>query len=443
LCVCQLVRAQQIELSLLFECFQVVWIRFVRPNLTGIFAVDGVTAFMQPKDLGTSSRFTIYGGRGFRYASQSSWGMQKRRLGRTGLQVSRIGFGGIPIIALSRREAESVVTYAFQQGITYFDTARAYGDSEEKIGAALKGVRDDVVIATKVPWQRTKADAANVGLKQSLRNLQTDRIDSVQLHGIDSEELLSKVTAPDGSLAALKKAKSEGKVDYVGITGHNPHVLEKAVRTREFDTVLVPLNVLDRRATETLFSVAKELDVGTIAMKTMGGCAHPLEYPQREARFLGKPKDWPDSSEFIFHFGKEGIERAQRSLRFVLAHDIDAMIPGFRSTEEVDDVLKIADGFHGLDLDEKKAYKFGELPPEPFCRQCEMCMPCPEGVEIPTILKWSTYHTFYEIKKWTRDQYPKLRTRTNSCTECGECEKNCPYHLPVIKMLHEAEKILT
>jgi predicted aldo/keto reductase-like oxidoreductase len=266
----------------------------------------------------------------------------------------------------------------------------------------------------------------------------------VQLHGIDSEELLRKVTGPDGSLAALKKAKSEGKVDYVGITGHNPHVLEKAVRTRAFDTVLVPLNMLDRRATETLFSVAKEHDVGIIAMKTMGGCEHPLEYPQRDARFLGKPKDdWPDSSEFTFHFGKEGIERAKHSLRFVLAHDIDAVIPGFRSTEEVDYALKIADGFHGLTPDEKKAYKFGELPPEPFCRECEICMPCPEGVEIPTILRWSTYHTFYDIKEWTREQYPKLRTRANSCTECRECEKRCPYHLPVIDMLNEAEKMLT
>jgi predicted aldo/keto reductase-like oxidoreductase len=369
--------------------------------------------------------------------------MQKRRLGRTDLLVSRIGFGGIPIIALSKREGENVVTYAFEQGITYFDTARAYGDSEEKIGAALKDVRDKVVIATKVPWQRTKADAADVGLKQSLRNLQTDRIDLVQLHGIDTEELLRKVTGPDGSLAALKKAKSAGKVDYVGITGHNPHVLEKAVRTGAFDTVLVPLNVLERRATETLFSVAKELDVGIIAMKTMGGCEHPLEYPQRGARFLGKPEeDWPDLSEFIPHFGKEGIERAKRSLRFVLAHDVDTVIPGFRSAEEVDCALKIADGFHGLDPDEKNTYKFGELPPEPFCRECEMCMPCPEGVEIPTILRWSTYHTFYDIKKWTGDQYPKLRTRANSCTECGECEKKCPYHLPVIKMLNEAEKML-
>jgi hypothetical protein len=370
--------------------------------------------------------------------------MQKRRLGRTDLHVSPIGFGGIPIISLSRNEGERVVRYALEKGVTYFDTARAYGDSEEKIGAALKGARDEVVIATKVPWHRTKADAANVGLRQSLRNLRTDRIDLVQLHGIDSEELLQKVTSPEGSLAALKKARSEGKVDYVGITGHNPHVLEKAIRTQEFDTVLAPLNILDRGATETLFPVAKELDVGIVAMKTMGGCAHPLEYPQRDARFLGKPEqDWPDLSEFIAHFGKEGIERAQRTLRFILAHDVGTVILGFRSTEEVDHVINVADGFHGLTAEEKQAYKFGELPPEPFCRECEMCIQCPEGIEIPTILRWSTYHTFYEIKKWTRDQYPKLRTRANSCTECGECEKKCPYHLPVISMLKEAERILT
>ncbi|MDH5461021.1 MAG: aldo/keto reductase, partial [Candidatus Bathyarchaeota archaeon] len=146
--------------------------------------------------------------------------MQKRRLGRTGLQVSAIGFGGIPIIALSRKEAEKVVRHAFEKGINYFDTARAYGDSEDKIGAALKDVRDDVVIATKT-HQRTKEEAARAGLKQSLRNLQTDRIDIVQLHGIDSEEMLEKAMGAEGSLAALEEAKKDGKIDYIGLSGHN------------------------------------------------------------------------------------------------------------------------------------------------------------------------------------------------------------------------------
>jgi len=369
--------------------------------------------------------------------------MEKRRLGRTDLKVSVIGFGGIPIIALSRKEAEKVVRYAYEKGITYFDTARAYGDSEEKMGAALKDVRDDVVIATKT-HQRTKEDAARAGLKQSLRNLQTDWIDIVQLHGIDNEQTLKKAMGPDGSLAALKEAKKEGKINYIGITGHNPYVLVKAIKTGEFDTVLVPLSVINRTATEELIPLAKELDVGVIIMKSMGGCGGPLHYPQRNGRILGKPElDWPDPSEFISHFGKDGIERTQRSLRFVLAHDISTVIPGFRSTEEIDYAVEVAENFKGLTPEEKKAYKFGELPPEPFCRECGLCMPCPDGVEIPTILRWDTYYTFYNIKNWTRDQYPKLRTKVNSCTECGKCEEKCPYNLPVINMLKEAEKRLS
>lgn len=368
--------------------------------------------------------------------------MQKRRLGRTGLPVSVVGFGGIPIIALSREKAEKVVRYAYEKGINYFDTARAYGDSEEKIGAALKDVRDEVVLATKT-HQRTKEAAARAGLKQSLRNLQTDRIDLAQLHGIDSEEVLKKAMSSEGSLNALEEAKAQGKIDYIGISSHNPHVLAKAIRSGMVDTALVPLNVLDRRANEELIPLAKELDVGVVIMKAMGGCGSPLRYAQRGTRFLGKPEiDWPDPSEFIVHFGKDGDERAERSLRFVLAHDIDTIIPGLRSTEEVDYVAKVVENFKELSSEEKVAYKFGELPPEPFCRDCCLCMPCPDGVEIPTILRWDIYHSFYNIKEWTRKQYPKLRTRVNSCTECGECEKKCPYHLPVINMLKEAERKL-
>ncbi len=368
--------------------------------------------------------------------------MERRRLGRTDLQVSTVGFGGIPIIALSRDEAQRVVRCAYQRGINYFDTARAYGDSEEKIGAALKNVRDNVIIATKT-HQRTKEKAARAGLKQSLRNLQTDRIDLVQLHGIDSEKTLEKAMSSDGSLAALEEAKEEGKVDFIGISGHNPYVLEKAIRTDRFDTVLVPLNVLDRRATESLISLAKESDVGIIIMKALGGCGAPLQYPQWGARFLGQPEqDWPDSSEFLPHFGQQGSDRAQRSLRFVLAHDVDTVIPGLRSPQQVEYAVKAAEDFEGLTPEEKRDHRFGELPSEPFCRECNLCIPCPDGVEITKILRWDTYYTFYNIRKWTREQYPKLRTRVNSCTECGQCEEKCPYELPVIQMLKKAENRL-
>jgi len=368
--------------------------------------------------------------------------MQKRVLGRTGLKVSIVGFGGIPIIALSRKKAEEVLKYSYEKGINFFDTARAYGDSEEKIGAALKGVRDQVVLATKT-HQRTKESAARAGLKQSLKNLQTDRIDLVQLHGIDTEDTLEKAMSSEGSLKALEEAKTQGKIDYIGITGHNTRVLVNAIKTGKFDTVLVPLNVIDRRATEELIPLANELDIGVVIMKSLGGCGAPLQYPQWGGRFLGKPDvDWPDPSEFIVHFGEEGIERAKSSLRFVLAHNISTVVPGMRSKEEVEKTVEIANNFSYLTDEEKANYRFGELPSQHFCRECQLCMPCPDGVEIPTILKWNRYYTDFNIKNWTRDQYPKLRTRVKSCTNCGECEDKCPYNLPIIRMLKEADKNL-
>jgi len=364
--------------------------------------------------------------------------LEKRKLGRTGLEVSVIGFGGIPIIARSRKEAVQVVKRAYELGINYFDTARAYGDSEEKIGEALKDVRDEVIIATKT-HQRTREDAARAGIRHSLRNLQTDRIDLVQLHGIDDENTLKKAMSPDGALSALKEARSKGLIDFIGISGHNPYVLSKAIETGEFDTVLVSFNILDRVAAEKLIPLANELDVGVVIMKALGGCGGPLEFPQRNARFLGKPElDWPDASEFIRYFGQEGMERARRSLRFVLAHNIDTVILGFRSVEEVEYAVKVADEFEGLSEEEKEFYKFGEFPPEPYCRECGVCK-CPEGIRIPVILRWDQFYTFYGIKNWTGSQYEKLNVKVNMCTECGECEEKCPYNLPIIKMLKNTE----
>jgi len=364
--------------------------------------------------------------------------MRKRRLGRTGLMVSIVGFGGIPIIARPRAEAVKVVRRGYELGINYFDTARVYGDGEEKIGDALKDVRDDVIIATKT-HQRTREEAARTGIRHSLRNLQADRIDLVQLHGIDDEKTLEKAISSDGSLSALKEARSKGVIDFIGITGHNPYVLSNAIKTGEFDTVLVTLNALDRKATENLIPLAKEMDVGVVIMKALGGCGGPLQFPQREARFQGKPElDWPNASEFINWFGSDGIERAKRSLRFVLAQDIDTVIPGLRSVEEVELTVKVAEEFKGLSEEEKRLYRFGELPSEPFCRECGLCS-CPEGIRIPTILRWDQYHTFYGINNWTIEQYDKLDVKVRMCTECGECEKKCPYNLPLVRMLKEAE----
>ena len=359
--------------------------------------------------------------------------MQKRRLGKTNLNVSIVGFGGIPIIGASVEDAVKMIRRAFDLGINYFDTARAYGDSEEKFGLALESVRDKCIIATKT-HQRTKEEAARIGIKQSLRNLRTDRIDLVQLHGIDDEKTLEKALSREGSLAALKEARSQGKIDFIGISGHTPYVLAKAIRTGEFDAILVPLNLLFREANEELIPLAKELNVGVVIMKPFAG--KELEFAQHQMLVDVKTIV---RKEFDRVFGT-GIEKTRRSLRFILAHDISTTIPGFSSLKEVESAARVASEFEGLTEEEKKNFRFGELPSEPFCRQCGLCMPCPDGLNIPRLLILDKYFTYYGIKTWASQVYRKFSTKIDCCTECKECEAKCPYKLPIINMLHEAEK---
>jgi len=360
--------------------------------------------------------------------------MQKRRLGRTNLKVSAIGFGGIPIVKVSKEEACKMIRRAFELGINYFDTARAYGDGEEKLGMALEDIRDEVIIATKT-HQRTREDAARAGLKQSLRKLRTDRIDVVFLHGIDDEKTLKQAMKTEGSLTALKEARTEGKIDFIGISGHRPYILAKAIKTGEFDVVLVPLNLINREATEELLPLARELDVGIVTMKPFGGMDYRFVRQEWWGTFV------QDETEFNQIFG-EGTFRTERALKFVLAHPISTVIPGFSSIDEIETAAKIVRKFTGLTPQEAKELRFGALPPSPFCRWCGLCMPCPEGLNIPLILTLQTYYTFHGIRNWTRQVYDKLSTKVDSCTRCAECEPKCPYKLPVIEMLFQTEKTL-
>jgi len=360
--------------------------------------------------------------------------MQKRRLGRTNLNVSVIGFGGIPIIQASVEDACHMIRRAYELGINYFDTARAYGNGEEKLGMALEDVRDKVVIATKT-HQRTREDAARAGLKQSLRNLRTDRIDIVLLHGIDDEKTLEQAMGAEGSLSALKEARSQGKLNFIGISGHRTPILAKAMRTGEFDIILVPFNIVNREAAEDLFSLAKELDIGVVVMKPFGGPNFGFARHEWSTRIQEK-------AEFNRIFG-EGKIKTERALRFVLAHDVHTVVPGFSILEEVESAAKVGEEFIGLTEQEKLDLKFGQLPPSPFCRECGLCLPCPDGLNIPVILGTDKYFTFHGISNWTREVYERLSTRADSCSKCGKCEPKCPYKLPIIEMLNRANERLS
>jgi predicted aldo/keto reductase-like oxidoreductase len=240
----------------------------------------------------------------------------------------------------------------------------------------------------------------------------------------------------EGSLSALKEARSQGKLDFIGLSGHSAFILAKAIRTGEFDVILVPLNFLNREVTEELLSLAKKLDVGVVVMKPFGGpnmgfVGHEMYGVRVQER-----------DEFNRIFG-EGNAKTENSLRFVLAHDIHTVIPGFSAPEEIDSAVNVGNKFAELTLEEKANFRFGELPRNPFCRECGVCLPCPDGLSIPLILALDKYFTFYKTTKWSKEVYERLPTKVNSCSKCANCEPKCPYKLPIIEMLNQASERLT
>jgi len=357
--------------------------------------------------------------------------IERRRLGRTGLMVSVLGFGGAPIgehvPPKMREEAEGIVRYAFDQGVNYFDTARSYGNSEESIGAALQPVRDSCVIATKVE-DRTKRGAW-VQLKQSLRKLRTDMVNVIQVHSLTDINDLKKITGSEGALEALKEARSQGIVEYIGVTGHHTHVLVEAIRTGEFDVVQAPINVVTRRALEELVPLAKTLDVGFVVMKPFGG----------QPFFQG-------SEEFRVLLGGERYKVAKRGLDFILRQEVSTIIPGFESVPEVEAAVEAVQGFNPATPIEQ--FEFWGDEEGRYCREsgtlytCEMCKPCPEFLNIPAVLRFDRFYG-YGIRDWAKKQYGRLSTRVDDCTQCGECEKRCPYGLPIVKLLKHADERLS
>lgn len=353
--------------------------------------------------------------------------MKKRRLGRTGLEASVVGFGGAGIMSLGKDSAVKVVRGAFDLGINYFDTARSYGDSEEKMGLALETVRDRCVLATKVHL-RTRGEAETL-VKHSLHYLKTNRIDIVQVHVVDSDEDLGRVLGPDGVFETLKEAKAKGNLDFIGITSHYPSVLIQAIRTGEFDVVQVPLNIVTRHAADELIPLARKENIGVVVMKPFGA--------------MGSIEQCP---EFKALFGVDKNEIACTALRYLLAHDVATVIPGFLNLDEVEAAVKTAEGFKELTTSEREELE--ARPREPYCRStgtlnvCKLCMPCPELLEIPTILRLFECSRTYGLRNWGKNEYQRLSVKADRCTRCGECEPRCPYTLPVQEMLRESHRTL-
>ena len=323
-------------------------------------------------------------------------------LGNTGLKVSQVSFGGIPIQRADAANTMAVVDALEARGINFIDTARGYTVSEEYLGAALEGRRDKFIIATKSMSRDAEGMTRDISI--SLSNLRTDYIDLYQIHNLPEKDF-DKVFGPGGAYEALCDAKAAGKVRHIGATAHNADVLRRLVEEYgdKIETLMFPYNIVETQGHDIL-AAARKKGIGTIAMKPMAG---------------GNLDDW------------------NLALRFIAAAGvIDVSIPGMGSVEEVHRNADAADGFSPLTAEELAQCDAirKELGSE-FCRRCGYCAPCTVGIDIPSNFLMSNYRRKYGLSDWAVSRYQGLAHHAGECIGCGACESRCPYELPIRKML--------
>ena len=326
--------------------------------------------------------------------------LKQVRLGRTDLKVSQIGLGGIPVQRPSEAEAIKVIKYALDQGINIIDTSRHYGTSEERIGKAIKGRRDEVTLITRTGWM--DGIRAQSNLYQSLETLQTDNIDIWEFHNVGKEKYEALFKAGN-AFDVAKKAQAEGKINYIGLTSHCFETMEKAIKSELFDVVLFPFNFVNNEAADTLVPLAKKLDIGFTSMKPFAG-------------------------------GR--LDNASLVMKFLLQHDNIIPVPGFEKIEEIEEVIRIAEGDYKLSSEELT--QIGSIRStlgKKFCQWCGYCMPtCPQEINIPGVINLKVTYKLWPQSTFIANKQEAV-TKAEGCLDCKICESKCPYGLECVSLL--------
>ncbi|HMK65159.1 MAG TPA: aldo/keto reductase, partial [Thermodesulfobacteriota bacterium] len=316
------------------------------------------------------------------------------------LIVSELGFGGIPIIRLDMDSAVAVLRRAYESGITLYDTANMYLDSEKKIGKALGEVRDKVFLATKTICR--DAAGANEHLENSLRRLGTDYIDIYQFHQIAQEKDWDLVTGPGGALEAVARAQRDGKIRYIGVSSHNLAMAVKLVRSGLFSTIQFPFNFIEDAAKDEMHVLAREQGMGILAMKPFAGGM---------------------------------IDNAKIAFKFLRQHPDVIALPGFDSVEQVEEVVSFYEQINTVtDEDREVMEGYRRDLGKQFCRRCEYCQPCPQGVMITSAMTYKVVASRMSPRIAVKFAENIMKSVT-LCTECRECVDRCPYELPIPDIL--------
>ena len=293
--------------------------------------------------------------------------MEKRKLGKTGLEVSLLGFGGFHLIEIPADKAAELLDNYLEQGGNYLETAASYGDgeSEKKIGEIVKDRRDELVLASKTGVR--DAEGAMTEINRSLKNLQTDYLDIIFMHGVKDKADLEEILKPGGSLEAAKEAKQMGKVKHIGITAHGqPDVLIEALKTGEFEVMMTHFNYFDNfnfpKLEDEVLPLAKKKNIGTLCMK-------------------------PLADGFLW-------KNVEDAFRYVFSLPVDAVVTGMNNKEMLEMDLKLAEEFEPMSEEEKEElFSNAEELGDYICRQCDNCSVSKEfGENIKEVFKMEGYY---------------------------------------------------
>lgn len=326
--------------------------------------------------------------------------MQTVTLGKTGITVNKNGFGALPIQRISKDDAAYLLRKAFDNGIKYFDTARFYTDSEEKMGYALSDLRDRVIIATKTA--ATNATAFWKDLETSLSLLKTDFVDLYQFHNL---AFCPKPDDGSGLYEAMLEAKQQGKIRHIGFTNHRHNVAKEAIESGLYETMQYPFSYLATDRDLELVRLCKEKEIGFVCMKALSGglitdsaCAYAY------------------LSQYDHVLPIWGIQRESELDEFISYQDNPPVL-----TEE-----RLAK------IDKDREELAGE-----FCRGCGYCMPCPVGIQINDCARMSLFLRRAPHSVYLADEWKEKMKRIDNCIHCNQCKSKCPYGLDTPNLLRK------
>jgi len=329
--------------------------------------------------------------------------MRMVELGGTGLVVSEVGFGGIPIQRLTEEEAVQVVHHCLDLGVNLIDTAHGYGTSEERIGRAICGRRRGLVLATKSPGR--DAESFRRHLQQSFERLNVEHIDLYQFHNVSTMEDYQRIISPGGPLEVAREAKRQGLIGHIGVTSHKLDVAVELVKTGLFETMMFPFNFISNEAAQQLIPLCRQKSIGFMAMKPMGGGM---------------------------------LEDAGLTFRHLRTFEGVVPVVGIETREQMTEIASIVES--GAKLNEADQAAIARTRAElgtRFCRGCEYCQPCSQGIRISMVMRIQSFAKRFPVERLYGEGGRRDVAKVRDCADCGDCESRCPYELPIREIMRQ------